>query len=181
MDKNIYYILIVIIILIPIYALITKNSIFPLSFILVLVGVPILCMLSKEFSTRKVNFDEFYIILNSEFKGKWKENSTTKFIDSIDKDVPAIFYSANYSGTKRLYGGSARSSIMKYEYYEDVKFSEDETLVLLTFDNIEDANHEKENLMNHFSIKNEKRYITKGNKVLIYWSGNYIKEIKFEN
>ena len=73
------------------------------------------------------------------------------------------------------------ATAIQYEYYEDVKFSEDETLVLLTFDNIEDANHAKENLMNHFSIKNEKRYITKGNKVLIYWSGNYIKEIKFEN
>ncbi len=181
MDKKIFYLLIIIIIIIPIYALITKNTIFPLSFIVLIVGVPILCMLSEKFSTRKVNFDEFYIILDNEFKGKWKEKPSTKFIDSIDKDVPATFYTANHSGTKRLYGGSARSSIMQYDYYEDVKFSNEETLVLLRFDNIQDANLAKENLMNHFSIKNENRYITNGNKVLIYWTGNYIKEIRFKN
>lgn len=181
MDRKVLYLVILIIILsLPYFWL--KEDAFGvcLSIVAIIIFVPLLWMF-RDFTTRKLNFDKFSLIVSNDYMGQkkdWEISEYTKRLESINKEITVVSYDISKT-TKFHTVDIKQKGLTQYQSYGTGSHSDIMKLYYIEFDNEKENEMCKDELLEEFNVSVDK-YKSFKNRCIILSYGTGIVDVKFK-
>lgn len=186
MDRKVYYVLILFLILLAIYAWTSENAgLIVGSVIAIVVLGSLLLQFSREWATRKITyFDEFDITVTNVFQGNkkdWSISDEKIKVNCLNKEVDAKRYYVLKHRKERYTSDAGSDGIFKYKRVTEIDHDDTLSVLYMEFDSEKDNNLAKEELLKTFNI-DESKYRASGNKCILILENSFIfKDVQFKD